>query len=156
YSMLLSSAFGRRNDRSSGTVVIGLASMVLYWVLTLFILYLSRLREYFADHHSVMIVENGSSNLSEALASIQYSTGKFKMNRRDKSGFQSLRTMFISDPGKAESDYSEISRMKAVTVNQSLVNKLLKKEITTADRIAELFSTHPNIIKRLKALQELD
>jgi Zn-dependent protease with chaperone function len=39
--------------------------------------------------------------------------------------------------------------------DQKLVQEYLSKELTLADRIAEIFSTHPNIIKRLRALQEL-
>jgi Zn-dependent protease with chaperone function len=31
---------------------------------------------------------------------------------------------------------------------------VLRRQVTTADRLLELFSTHPNIVKRLKALQE--
>jgi Zn-dependent protease with chaperone function len=36
-----------------------------------------------------------------------------------------------------------------------LVEETLGKEVTAFDRLAELFSTHPNIVKRLKALQNI-
>jgi len=52
YSMLLSAGYGRREDRGGGAALIGIASIAIYWILTLFTLYLSRLREYFADRHS--------------------------------------------------------------------------------------------------------
>ncbi|MCK4633880.1 M48 family metalloprotease, partial [Candidatus Bathyarchaeota archaeon] len=45
YSMILSSMFGgRRGNSGSAAVVIGVVSFLLYWILTLFTLYLSRLR----------------------------------------------------------------------------------------------------------------
>jgi Zn-dependent protease with chaperone function len=39
--------------------------------------------------------------------------------------------------------------------DQELVRSILSRRVTWADRLAELFSTHPNIVKRLRALQEL-
>jgi Zn-dependent protease with chaperone function len=36
-----------------------------------------------------------------------------------------------------------------------LVQEILSQKLTTEAKIAEAFSTHPNIIKRLRALQEL-
>jgi Zn-dependent protease with chaperone function len=39
--------------------------------------------------------------------------------------------------------------------DQKLVAQVLRKEVTFFDRLGELFSSHPNIVKRLKALQEL-
>jgi Zn-dependent protease with chaperone function len=36
-----------------------------------------------------------------------------------------------------------------------LVDEILAKEITFGDKLIEALSTHPNIVKRLRALQEL-
>jgi Zn-dependent protease with chaperone function len=43
----------------------------------------------------------------------------------------------------------------SVADKQKLVQGILSKKLTTADRILEMFSTHPNMVKRLRALQEL-
>ena len=155
YSMLLSSYYGRREERGGGAALIGIASMLLYWILTMFTLYLSRLREYYADHHSAATVEEGPRKLSEALAKIQYSTGRMKRIRPDTSGFSSLKTLFIADPDHAEADAMAIVQARAPMTDQRLVEEVLKREVTMFDRIVELFSTHPNIVKRLRALQEL-
>jgi Zn-dependent protease with chaperone function len=37
-----------------------------------------------------------------------------------------------------------------------MVDEILSKKLTTGERILEIFSTHPNIIKRLRALKQLD
>jgi heat shock protein HtpX len=158
YSMLLSSAFGRRDRDSGGAAIIGIASIAIYWILTLFTLYLSRLREYFADRHSASIVEDGSRKLSEGLAKIVNSTSRMKRGRRgrDSSGFNSFKALFISDPDRAESDAASLSQFGRSMGDQRLVDEVLRRKVTTFDKIMEVFSTHPNIVKRLRALQQLD
>ena len=156
YSMLLSSMFRRRDARGGGgAAVIGIASIFLYWVLTMFTLYLSRLREYYADRHSASIVKDGPRKLSEGLAKIVHSSGKMKKARRDASSLNSFKALFISDPDRAESDMISIARVGALTADKKLVEEVLRRKVTSFDRVMELFSTHPNIVKRLKALKEL-
>jgi heat shock protein HtpX len=154
------SSMYRRNDRGSSLAIVSVASLVLYFVLTLFTLHLSRLREYFADRHSVSIVEDGSRKLSEGLAKIVNSTHRMKHVRKDANGFSSARArsfkaLFISDPERAEADSASLSRAAGYKTDQMLVEETLRKEVTTFGRLAELFSTHPNIVKRLKALQNI-
>jgi len=157
YSMLLSSMFSRRDTRDSGgAAIIGIASIFIYWILTLFTLYLSRIREYFADRHSASIVEDGPRKLSEGLAKIVNSTNKVKRRRRDASGFNSFKALFISDPDRAELDSASLTQFGRGMGDRKLVEEVLRRKVTSFDRIMEVFSTHPNIVKRLKALQELD
>ena len=157
YSMLLSSMFSRRDSRDSGgAAIIGIASIFIYWILTLFTLYLSRIREYFADRHSASIVEDGPRKLSEGLAKIVNSTNRVKRRRRDASGFNSFKALFISDPDRAELDSASLTQFGRGMGDRKLVEEVLRRKVTSFDRIMEVFSTHPNIVKRLKALQELD
>jgi len=149
------SSMYRRNDRGSSLAIVTIVSLVLYFVLTLFTLHLSRLREYFADRHSVSIVEDGSRKLSEGLAKIVNSTHGMKHVRKDANGFSSFKALFISDPERAEADSASISRVASYKNDQMLVEETIRKEVTAFDRLAELFSTHPNIVKRLKALQNV-
>jgi heat shock protein HtpX len=159
YSMLLSSMFGRRDSRDSGgAAIIGLASILIYWVLTLFTLYLSRIREYYADRHSVSIVEDGPRKLSEGLAKIVNSTNNMKnmrRNGRDTGGSNSFKALFISDPDRAEVDAAALRQIGTGLGDRHIVEEVLKRKVTTFDKIMEVFSTHPNIVKRLKALQQL-
>jgi len=156
YSMMLSSVFGRSDRKNgSGAALIGVASLAIYSILTMFTLYLSRLREYFADHHSATIVDEGPSKLSEALAKIQYATGRMKRFNKQAGTLSSFKALFISDPDRAETDTVAIAQARGYTTDRGLVEEVLRKQVTPADRLLELFSTHPNIVKRLKALQEL-
>jgi heat shock protein HtpX len=158
YSMLLSSMFRGRDERGGGAALaalIGIGSLVAYFILHLFTLYLSRLREYYADSHSASIVEEGPRKLSEGLAKIVNYTRRMKHHRQDVGSFSSFKALFIADPDRAEADALAISQAGARMADQRLVEELLRREITLLDRLSELFSTHPNIIKRLRALQRL-
>jgi len=156
YSMLLSSMFRRRDERGGGgAALIGIASLVVYFILTLFTLYLSRLREYFADRHSASIVDDGPRKLSEGLAKIVNSTRRTKRINKQAGSFSSFKALFISDPDRAETDAMTIAQARGYTTDQRLVEEVLRRDVTAADRLLELFSTHPNIVKRLRALQEL-
>jgi len=154
YISTILSGYSRR-ERNSGTAVIAIASIAIYYVLTVFTLYLSRIREYYADRHSASIVEEGPRKLSEGLAKIVHSTGRMKRGRRDANSFNSLKALFISDPDRAELDMASIAQVGVRTTDQALVEEILRRKVTTFDKVTELFSTHPNIVKRLKALQEL-
>ena len=154
YSMLLSSRYSKE-ERNGGAALIGLASIALYWVLTMFTLYLSRVREYFADRHSAEIVEDGPRKLSEGLAKIVSATKNMKKFNRNMGNLHSLKALFISDPDRAEADSTSIVNMSKHLSDQKLVEEVLRRKITTLDRITEVFSTHPNIVKRLRALKEL-
>jgi heat shock protein HtpX len=157
YSMLLSSMFRGRDERGGGAALaalIGIGSLIAYFILHLFTLYLSRLREYYADRHSASIIEEGPRKLSEGLAKIVHYTSRMKRHRRDVGSFSSFKALFISDPDRAEADALSITQAGARVADQRLVEEVLRREVTMLDRLSELFSTHPNIVKRLKTLQE--
>jgi heat shock protein HtpX len=154
YSMLLSSMF-RRNDRDSGGgAIIGVAAMALYWILTLFTLQLSRTREYYADHHSASIVEDGPRKLSVGLAKIVSATERKRHTRvvQGSNHLNSFKALFISDPDRASEDARQLVSLQG----NELVERVMQRRITTLDRIQEALSTHPNIVKRLRALKELE
>jgi len=154
YSMLLSSMFQRSGKNSGGGAAIGIAAIGLYWILTLFTLQLSRTREYYADRHSATIVEDGPRKLSIGLAKIVNATARKRQTRVGQSNnhLNSVKALFISDPDTAPTD----ARQLASIPENELVERVLQRRITTLDRIQETLSTHPNIVKRLRALKELE
>lgn len=142
---LLWSGYGSRDRESASPAVIGMILIFFYWILNLIVLGLSRLREYYADYHSVSIVPDGRRKLAEALAKIVYHTSAHPM--RQALGFKAL---LISDPDRAVRDYAELSQ--AGYADSELVQRILSRKVTIGDRILELFSTHPNIVKRIRAI----
>jgi len=156
YSLILSSMFrGSRREEGGGTALLGIGFMLFSWILNLFILYLSRLREYYADNHSAQMVEDGPRKLSEALAKIVHTSKNMKKVRKEMQNLNAFKALFIADPDRADADSVAITTAATVSTDQKLVQKVLSQEITTLDRIIEIFSSHPNIVKRLKALREL-
>lgn len=156
-SMMMSSWYrGGRRDQGSGlAVLIGIASIVVYFILHLFSLHLSRIREYYADRHSASVVEDGPRKLSEGLAKIVNSTNRTKKQNKKAKGLHAFKALFISDPDQSETDVQAIARTHVISSDKQLVEGVLRRKITTTDRILEVFSSHPNIVKRLRALQEL-
>ena len=145
---------GYEEERRGDVIAISLISLAAYYVLSLFTLYLSRLREYYADFFSVQIAPNpreGSRRLMNALAKIVLSTSKLKTSGM-KLGIMGFKELLIADPDSAETEASALSSTYGIDEG---VRRLLKRKLTLAERLIELFSTHPNIVKRLKALEEL-
>lgn len=155
YYLLLSSMFRGRREEGGGSALLGIGFMLFSWILNLFILYLSRLREYYADSHSAQIVEDGPRKLSEALAKIVHTTRKMKKVRKETQHLNAFKALFIADPDRADADSIAITAAVTGSSDRKLVQEVLSQEITTLDKIMEIFSSHPNIVKRLKALQEL-
>jgi heat shock protein HtpX len=144
---------GSRRGEGGNTAIIGLAFLAFSWVLNFFILYLSRLREYYADRHGASVVESGAQRLSSGLAKIVRSTQLTRMSKGEKQNLTSFKALFITDPDKANVDAAALS--SAEVSKENLVQEILSREPTFADKVIEAMSTHPNIIKRLRALQNL-
>jgi heat shock protein HtpX len=164
YSLMLSGMFGNNRQNNNGSAaLVGIGFMVFSQVLTLFTLNVSRLREYYADRHSVSVVDGGANKLSTGLAKIVQSTAKVKAaqprQQQQQQGSQSaqsgFKSLFIADPDCAKEDSAAVRAFANCGGDQKLVDEILSRKLTTADKFVEVFSTHPNIIKRLRALQEL-
>jgi heat shock protein HtpX len=144
-----------RNREGGNNALIGIGFMAFSWILNLFILNLSRTREYYADRHSATIVDNGAQKLSSGLARIVHTTRRTSRGKQDTKNLNAFKALFIADPDKANTDSATLNNMEASASGQQLVQEILAKEPTFTDKLVEALSTHPNIVKRLRALQEL-
>jgi Zn-dependent protease with chaperone function len=77
-------------------------------------------------------------------------TPKQKQQANNFNGFKSL---FIANPETAKEDSAMLYAFES---NQKLVEDILAKKLTFGDKLVEVLSTHPNIVKRLRALQVLN
>ena len=144
---------GRNRNNSGGAFAIAMVSIALYWILSLVVMGLSRLREYYADTHAVEHVDDGARKLSEALAKIATSSGKIRTTNKS-THVMGFKTMLFSDPDTARRDVQELGTSRYRTSDQMLVQEITSRELKTADRILEIFSTHPNTVKRIRALRD--
>ena len=153
YSLMWSgvaSGGSRRSGGSNGNgAIIGIGLMGFGYLLTFFTLWLSRVREYYADRNSVQVVDNGAWKLSTGLAKIVSASKKPSKSRgQGQPGASAFRCLFISDPGDSE----QAAKSLDATL---MVQEILSRKITGADKLKEAFSTHPNVTKRSRALQQL-
>jgi heat shock protein HtpX len=160
YSLMLSGMFGgnqqSKNNNGNGAII-GIAFMAFSWILNLFTLHVSRLREYYADRHSVSVVGDGANKLSTGLAKIVRASAKTKPTPQQQQGaktFSGFKSLFITNPETSAEDAAALNAV-GMGSDQKLVDDILAKKITFGDKFIEALSTHPNIVKRLRALQEL-
>jgi heat shock protein HtpX len=157
YSLMWSGMLGNgRKGDSGNAAAFGILFMVFSQVLTLFTLHVSRLREYYADRHSVSVVDEGADKLSTGLAKIVNAAARTpKPKQQAQAPTQNaFKALFIADPDRAKEDAAELYAWRNGD-SQRLVDEQLNKKITFGDKLIEALSTHPNITKRLRALQEL-
>ena len=156
YSIIVSSMYTRgRREEGSGVALLGMGLIAFSMFLTyVCVSFLSRVREYYADRHSATIVENGAQKLSLGLAKIVHTTKNMRKARREMQHLNAFKALFIADPDRAEAESITLSSM-ASSSDQRLVQEILSQKLTFIDRINEIFSTHPHVVKRIKALQEL-
>ena len=153
FSLMWSGNTQNNKNSSGNSALMGIGFMAFSWILNIFILNLSRTREYYADRHSASVVENGAHKLSSGLAKIVHTTQRNSRGKKDTKNLNAFKALFIADPDKANTDSAILATIEAS--GQNLVQEILSKEPTFADKLVEALSTHPNIVKRLRALQEL-
>ncbi len=146
----------RRDDRGGNTALIGLAAFVFYFITNLLVLYASRIREYFADQGSVLL-----GNQPQALASSLYKLayGSARTNKEALKQAEGLKAFFVNDPSQALKEIKELSQLdldKNGTIDASELRQLSQKSVKLgfSDKMMELLSTHPNMLKRIKRLSE--
>jgi len=149
--------YGRRRDNRGGnTALIGLAAFLFYFITNLLVLYASRIREYFADKGSIAL-GNPAQNLASSLYKLVY--GSARMNKESLKETEGLKAFFINDPSQALNEIKELQQLdldKSGTIDSYELAQLRMKKVTLGfgDRLLELLSTHPNMLKRIKRLSE--
>lgn len=158
FSMMWGGAFGGRRQGGSYALLIGVGAFLLYFLTNLLVLYGSRIREYYADLGSIRL---GSMphDLATALYKLVYSNARLK-NSKELKQAEKARAFFVNDPARAWYEIKELSQVDRDlngTIDYNELAELRKKEVRlgTADKLMELFTTHPNMLKRIKHLSTL-
>ncbi len=146
----------RRGSGGSQAALIGLLAFLFYFITNLLVLYASRIREYFADRGSVLL-GNQPSELASALYKLVY--GSAKTDKEDLRAVEGLKAFFVNDPSQALNEIQELRQLdldKSGTIDPFELQLLQKKSLKLGfgDKLLELLSTHPNMLKRIKQLSE--
>ena len=144
----------------SGAIVIliGMGAFILYFITNLLVLYGSRIREYYADKGSVEL-GNEPHHLASALYKLVYSNARFK-GRPELKQMEGIKAFFVNDPTRAWREIKELSQIDldmSGTIDSYELMELRSKTVRTssADKMMEILSTHPNMLKRIKHLSSL-
>jgi heat shock protein HtpX len=148
---------GRRDKNNLGLLV-GIGAFVLYFVTNLLVLYGSRIREYYADLGAAKL---GSQPhyLASALYKLSQASARPRVKEELKKT-EAVRAFFVTDPSRASMEVRQIQQIdrgdRGIITYDDLMDLRQKTiNISFGDKLAEIFMTHPNMVKRIKHLSTL-
>ncbi|MCD6600182.1 MAG: M48 family metalloprotease [Dehalococcoidia bacterium] len=158
WSMMWRGMLGGRRQGGSYAALIGIGAFILYFITNLLVLYGSRIREYYADQGSVEL-GNKPNHLASALYKLTYSNARSK-GREELKRVEGVKAFFLNDPTRAWREIRElaqIDRNMDGTIDSNELIELRGKSVQlgTVDKMMEVFTTHPNTLKRIKHLSSL-
>ena len=151
--------FSGGRDRDSGNgIAIGIAAFGIYIITNLLVLYVSRIREYYADKGSVALGSR-PNHLASALFKLVY--GSAKTSKDDLKQVEGMKAFFASDPSRAASEIRELKELDKdmsghIDVDELRAVRQKRLSVSRSGKMMEMLSTHPNMLKRIHALAEME
>lgn len=104
-----------------------------------------------------MNLGNQPSALASALYKLVY--GSAQTNKQSIKDVEGLKAFFVNDPSRANKEIRELAAIdldRSGTIDADELQYLNSKKIETSfsDKIMEILSTHPNMLKRIQKLSE--
>ena len=157
YYIALSFMFSGDNDNGAA-IIIGILGYVFYLVGQLLVLFISRTREYYADEASVEF-GNRPAALVSALYKLTY--GASKCSDETISDLNTNRAFFVNDINNAKHDVTDFRQIDFDgdgKISDEELRKLANSEVKISKKSGtmEIFSTHPDSLKRVKRLAEME
>lgn len=157
YYIALSFMFSGDND-NGGAIIIGILGYLFYLVGQLLVLFISRTREYYADEASVEF-GNRPAALVSALYKLSY--GAAKCNDQTIADLNTNRAFFVNDINNAKHDVTDFSQIDFDgdgKISDEELRRLANSDVKISRKSGamELLSTHPDSLKRVKRLAELE
>lgn len=147
-------------DRGSSLVIIGILAFIAYMIGQLLVLFVSRIREYYADLGSVEI-GGKPHKLASALYKLVYGSAVVsKENKEEVNQVSGFKAFFLNDINQAGHEIKDLKQVD-MDMNGTISREELERlrytpvKISLTEKILEIFSTHPNTLKRIKRLSEL-
>jgi len=146
--------FGR-GRRGSGAII-AIAAFALYLVTNLIVLYVSRIREYYADQGGAEL-----TGRSHALASALYriTLDTTRVSREERKKVAGTKAFLATDPSRAERDVTDL-RQADLDMDGHLDSYEVRQfadraTVSASDRLMEVFSSHPNVVRRIQRLASI-
>ncbi|MGB9937984.1 MAG: zinc metalloprotease HtpX [Methanobacterium sp.] len=156
YYIFISTLFSD-GDREGGAALIGFGALIAYFIGNLLVLFVSRVREYYADAGSVEL-GNEPNYLASALYKLVYGSARIDQNELKK--VEGIKAFFANDISDAKNEIDSLKAMDldmdgSISESELAQIKYTKTRVGTGAKIMEIFSTHPNMVKRVKRLAEM-
>ena len=156
YYIFISTLFNNRGGNNNSGLI-GIAALVGFFAAQLIVLFVSRIREYYANQGSIEL-GNPPYELASALYKLVY--GSATANKDAVKEIEGVKAFFvndISDAGYEIDDFKQLDTNGDGSISESELEELkyTRTMISTRSKITELLSTHPNMMKRVKRLAEL-
>ena len=144
-----------RGRRGEGAII-AMVAFFLYFITNLIVLYVSRIREYYADYGGAMLTGKPYT-LASALYRITLDTTK--INPRKLKEAEGMKAFFATDPSTAKKDVIDL-RQADLNLDGHLdmyeVQTFAQKaKVSRTEKIMEIFSSHPNVVDRIKRLASI-
>ncbi len=97
--------------------------------------------------------------MATALYKLAYSSARFR-GKKELKETEGARAFFLNDPARGWREINELSQIdldRSGTIDSMELLTLREKSVklTSADKMMELFTTHPNMLKRIRHLSSL-
>jgi len=157
YVSFLWGGIGRRDRNSGAAMAVGMLALVVYFITSLLVMYGSRIREYYADLGSTEL-GNRPHHLATALYKLSLASAKLPKNMLKRA--EGMKAFFLNDPSKAMYEVRELKDIDldmSGTIDPDELIALSTKNVKlrVGDKLLEVLSTHPNMVKRVKHLAKL-
>lgn len=142
-------------------VIIGLVSLLVYYITSLLIKKVSRIREFYADAYSGYITQDPHA-LASALTKITYGLSLAPPEQKQNSA---ARSFYIGDVQNAQNEMARINRNKNKydldgdgVIDENELEKAMSDEAGQGvwNSISGIMSTHPPTFKRILALKDME
>lgn len=158
YYLALSFLFSRDQENAGFMIIVGILGYAAYLVGQLLVLFVSRIREYYADQASVEF-GNKPSALVSGLYKLSY--GAARASEETIKNVNTNRAFFANDINHGERDvacFQQIDFDHDGKISDEDLEKFYRAEIVNSfsDNFTELLSTHPDSLKRARRLAELE
>ncbi len=159
WHFMLQGGSRRSGDRNAPSgLVIGIVAFLFYFITNLLVLYGSRIREYYADKGSVEM-GNKPAALASALYKLVYGSARMA-DTQDMKEVEGMKAFFLNDPSQALHEIKELTQVDAnkdgsIDTNELFRLRNKKVNVGSGDKMMELLSTHPNMLKRIQHLSTL-
>ena len=155
FSLMFSGGGG---DNDNGGAILGIIALFAYFLGQLIVLFVSRIREYYADAGSVDLGCK-PEKLASALYKLVY--GAARVPNQEIKDVEGTKAFFLTDISNAKNEINDLSQLdfnKDGVISKEELDLLKNNQIKVSgsSKIMELLSTHPDMLKRIKRLADMN